>query len=449
MLGYIFNRFTNLIIYCCSQKLYNEYFSIIFISIYGASYIISIIFYLIFEGLVASAIKHKENGNQNKKEFLVICGYLLYYEKIPVNNDKTYNIENLENNKLITNNTNSIKKDNKISNTYTNAININSNNKVASEVDNTCDKICSKLFPCCTKSNKYFCASCKLGFRKCYYNTSKIIFLCECCKCCKCEECCSCCPCCQCCLCCKPLKIKESYEEEENFCYAYKVQRKCSWFCDLLWKDYFIALIICNILVEIQNIGFEKKLNEDVEKIKLYQNIIIIVIYLSFFIILAIIIRNILKKNSDIFLLINIKKIKKIFSFFIFIPLMLSSFYLLFLFLQLILKLSSKFSGKIEKIIELLEKLISFCFIPIYVSSVKFLNFYETELLLVVLDTRGIDILSYSFILSSFYIIYDIIVFIITDIYDCDTKILIWVQFGFSASIFISIFIIAMLVNKK
>ena len=63
--GYIINRFTNLIIYGCSQKLYKEYFFIIFISIYGGSYIISIIFYLIFEGLIASAIKHKENEKQN------------------------------------------------------------------------------------------------------------------------------------------------------------------------------------------------------------------------------------------------------------------------------------------------------------------------------------------------------------------------------------------------
>ena len=182
-----------------------------------------------------------------------------------MNNDKVYDIEGLENDKLIINNTNSIKKDNKISN-ENNAIIITPDNKVPNEVDNICDKICSRFFPCCTKSNKYFCASCKLGFRKCYYNMRKIIFLCECCKCCKCEECCSCCPCCQCCLCCKPLKIKESYEEEENFCYAYKVQRKCSWFCDLLWNNYFIALIIINIFVEIEIIGFEKKLNDYLEK---------------------------------------------------------------------------------------------------------------------------------------------------------------------------------------
>ena len=179
-----------------------------------------------------------------------------------MNNDKVYNIEDLENDKLIINNTNSFKKDNKISN-ENNAIIITPDNKVPNEVDNICDKICSRFFPYCTKSNKYFCASCKLGFRRCYYNMRKIKVICGCCKC---EECCSCCPCCQCCLCCKPLKIKESYEEEEIFCYAYKVQRKCSWFCDLLWNNYFIALIIINIFVEIEIIGFEKKLNEDLEK---------------------------------------------------------------------------------------------------------------------------------------------------------------------------------------
>ena len=85
VIAYILNRTTNLIIHACNQNLYKEYFFIIFISIYLGSYILSIIFYLLLECLVASTIKHMENDKQNKKEFYKICGYLLYYEKNPSN----------------------------------------------------------------------------------------------------------------------------------------------------------------------------------------------------------------------------------------------------------------------------------------------------------------------------------------------------------------------------
>ena len=369
--GYIFNRFTNIIIYSCSQKLYNEYFLIIILSIYGGSYIISIIFYLIFDGLVASSLKHKENGKQNKKQFLTICGYLFYYEKIPLNDNKAYGAQDTENDKLIANNINSIKKNNIITNNENNTVIKIPDNKVANEVDNTCDKICSRFFPCFGKSNKYSCASCKLGFRKCYYNTRKIGLCCEsckcskccecckcckyckcceccecykCCECCKCEECCSCCPYCQCCLCCKPLKLEESYEEEEIFCYAYKVQRKCSWFCDLLWNNYFISLIICNILNEIGIIGFEKKLNEDLEKNKLNENLIKIIIYLLFFILYAILGRCLLEKEFGVKLFS--KNFKKFIGGFIFIPVIffffLFMFYIIVLCIKLILQIISK-----------------------------------------------------------------------------------------------------------
>ena len=233
-------------------------------------------------------------------------------------------------------------------------------------------------------------------------------------------------------------------KKKKFFCYVYKVQRKCSWFCDLLWNNYFITLIIINIFVEIEIIGFEKKLNEDLEKKKLYQNIIIIIIYLLFFIGFAIASRIVLEIKFDKFLPNIIKNNKIIYDddifIFIFYPILLISFinikYLIILFLQVILKkISIIFFGKF---LEYLKSSIDYCFIPMSVSLVKFVNYFETELLLVVLDTSGIDILSNSFVLSSFYIIYDIIVFIITDIYDYYTKILIWVQLGFSAFISIS-----------
>ena len=239
------------------------------------------------------------------------------------------------------------------------------------------------------------------------------------------------------------MQLKESYEKEEIFCYAYKVQRKFSWFCDLLWDNYFISLIICNILVEVEIIGFNKKINEDLEKMKLYQKIIIIIIYLLVFLFIAVLVRFIIKditKNLP-------QNIKRIFGQFIFYPLLLLSLFFFYL-LNMFTRLSSKKnSGTIIKLSEILD---NYCFIPISVSSVKSLNFFETELFFDVLAKRGIDILSNSFVLSSFFIIYDIIVFIITDIYDCNTKVLIWVQLGVSAAYFIVfIIVINIYIRKK
>jgi hypothetical protein len=42
------------------------------------------------------------------------------------------------------------------------------------------------------------------------------------------------------------------YQEKEIFFYGYKVQGKCSGFCDLLLKnDFFLLLIYHNISIEI------------------------------------------------------------------------------------------------------------------------------------------------------------------------------------------------------
>ena len=64
--------------------------------------------------------------------------------------------------------------------------------------------------------------------------------------------------------------LKETYEEEEEtFCYIYQTQRKCSWFCDLFFQNNVISLIIHNISIELEIIGFEKKLNENLESRKI------------------------------------------------------------------------------------------------------------------------------------------------------------------------------------
>ena len=145
----------------------------------------------------------------------------------------------------------------------------------------------------------------------------------NCCQCSKCEE------------CCKPLNLKESYEEE-IFCNAYKVQGKFSWFCDLLWNYLFISLIICNFIDEMAIIGFDKKLNEELVKKKLYQNIIIITIYLIFFMIFALgsyyaiweMIKNKISSFSGSF--------GEIFGVFVVFPSIIAFIYFLYYIIQLI-----------------------------------------------------------------------------------------------------------------
>ena len=94
------------------------------------------------------------------------------------------------------------------------------------------------------------------------------------------------------------------YQEKEIFFYAYKVQGKCSLFCDLLLKsDFFLLLIYHNISIEISIIGFEKKINENLESEKIEINLITLVIFLPFFIVYVFIGSNyffkLIKKKID------------------------------------------------------------------------------------------------------------------------------------------------------
>ena len=254
----------------------------------------------------------KNNENEDKKDQTI--------KPNEINNVVIYNNKN-ENDDLENTRKNKIDKipeeDKKIEN---NAIveknslnkNVNDNFKI-----NYVEIICSIIFPCykdCKKedkNSKYFCASCKLGFRKFYYkslysNYNEFKNFIQCCTCCYCKECCCCCPFCQncCCECCKKINLKENYEEEEIFCYVYQSQRKCSWFCDLFYKNNIISLIIYNILFEIQIIGFEKKLNENLETKTIKENFLELGLYLfffSFFIVLfAVPLFELLRENSII-----------------------------------------------------------------------------------------------------------------------------------------------------
>ena len=85
-------------------------------------------------------------------------------------------------------------------------------------------------------------------------------------------------------------ELKESYEEEEIFAYVYQTQRKCSWFCDIFFQNNIISLIIHNISIELGIIGFEKKLNENLESRIVNENINTIGAYLGCFLVFIFII---------------------------------------------------------------------------------------------------------------------------------------------------------------
>jgi hypothetical protein len=73
------------------------------------------------------------------------------------------------------------------------------------------------------------CFECRLGLKKCF-NKSQEDSICLnfcCCKCC--ESCCG----------FDDPRLSELNQGDEQFCYLYKIQRKFSWFCDLLFKNYF------------------------------------------------------------------------------------------------------------------------------------------------------------------------------------------------------------------
>ena len=295
-------------------------------------------------------------------------------------------------------------------------------------------------FPCynyCKKDNKYCCASCKLGCRKCFYNLNKTEFFLFACECCKCEECCNCCLCCQnCCLCCQKLELKETYEEEEIFCHAYKVQRKCSWFCDLLFRKGIISLIICNILTEIGNIGFQKKLNENLENKSLHKDFLIIGIYLA------------LLFYRSIFGLIRI--LIMVYHFFEYETEKKDedftgiSFSIIISYMDIIVFSGFSIFGKNK-----LKKVTDEYLILIPLSWAKFFNFAVIESLVNILKEEEIDILSSSFIMTCIFFVYDIIVFIITDLIDLKSDIIIIFQFAFGILVFSFYILLIIIIIKK
>ena len=283
------------------------------------------------------------------------------------------------------------------------------------------DICCSILIPGyrnCKKENKFkrfICASCKLGCRK-FYNKSVdynlgIIACCTCCECKKycCEGCRSCC-----CECCENLEeLKESYEEEEIFAYIYQTQRKCSWFCDIVFENNIISLIIHNISIELGIIGFEKKLNENLESRIVNENINTIGAYLGCFLVFIFII---------FFTFIIGYSVKGSFT----IKGKTFTFYFIFLIIFYVCDITLSGLSLFGK--DKIERITDDWLILLPLAYTKYINFLVLGKLVSILDSKSIDILSNSLIMTSVFFVYDIIVFLIADFLDCNSVILIFLQ---------------------
>ena len=446
IIAYIINRGINILIYNAPQRFYEKNFINVFVSIYAGSYIISLLFYFLLNIDITLIKNRGDYYDETQVEYYRILGFLIFFEKKPINNgekEEKNQIINMDNNQnqinknlndlivyqrensnniIIQNNTikNNAEINNNIQNNFEVGKNENVNHgKIKGNRKNRAkfmEICCQEIVPCIkccinneNKNSKYTCASCKLGFRKCYHKSNKTEFetICQiCCCCCKCEECCSCCKICQCCECCKNIELKETYEEEEIFCYVYQVQRKCSWLCDLLFKNNILSLIVHNIFVEIGIIGFEKKLNNNLENTNYYEDVNTIVIYLIFFSVLTLVntrycVDTTKKKNYSYFSLLSA----------------------LFYIINIILSGCSYYGNQTVKYYT------NNILILLPIAYTKFVNFIVMDTLVSILDEKNIDILSNSLILTSIFFIYDIIAFLITEIMDLDSDMLILFQF--------------------
>ena len=82
-------------------------------------------------------------------------------------------------------------------------------------------------------------------------------------------------------------------------------------------------------------------------------------------------------------------------------------------------------------------------------SWAKFFNFMIIESFVNILKEEEIDILSSSFIMTCFFFVYDIIVFIITDLIDLKSDIIIIFQFAFGILVFTFYLFILIIIIKK
>ena len=286
------------------------------------------------------------------------------------------------------------------------------------------------------ENNKVCCRSCRIVFRKCNYLAYEdpITVFCPCFRlhCCAFNDCC----------CDGDSTLAELYQENESLCYCYKVQRKLSWFTDLLFKNDIFALTCIDIILEIMVIGFQRKINEKLYSNTNNQNIIVISIFLSSFIIFSLFNNNQLvlslffsfwncilgsKKRNPIG-----DKILKLIGISI------------WNFLLVIIFSGFSFFGN-KRLKEFTDNYL--IIIPFTLS--KFYYYVLMNNLVVVIDNNNIDLLSNSTVVSIFLTIYNILVAIIIKILDFNVEFLILIQFIFSLAIIIPFIILSLCLLDK
>ena len=298
-------------------------------------------------------------------------------------------------------------------------INNNENNNTDGSI-NSCEKDENELLANLSdsfseKTNKEICCyGCKLGLRKCYYKSKDDSICLDIC-CCECYE--SCCGF-------DNKQLSELNQGNEQFCYIYKIQRKCSWFCDLLFKDNILDFLIEDIFLEIMTIGFSKELSDNLKLRDVRDKFISIVIYLIFFFVLIIlnkifghiecseliqeILPNFCGRMGDFGKQVN--------------NIVILTFSNL-----LIITIFSAFSvfGDGSKLGDFTNNyLIIFPF-----ALTKFYNFILMNCLVNIIDENNIDLLSSSTIISAFLFIYNLFSYFLTDLLDLSVKTLIFFQF--------------------
>ena len=131
MLAYFINKGINIILYHYFLDIYFGNLILFCIIIYGLSYCLSLIFYLLFYYQLVK-IKYLDNQLEKQKKrnnypkIFIICGYLLYYDKRRINDDENdTNIKNkykanIDNNNISNNEISSIQNSEDIKETENN-----------------------------------------------------------------------------------------------------------------------------------------------------------------------------------------------------------------------------------------------------------------------------------------------------------------------------------------
>ena len=180
--------------------------------------------------------------------------------------------------------------------------------------------------------------------------------------------------------------MTEASQVNNCFCYCIKVQNIVSWFCDLLSKNNLFSLITTIIILEMQIIGFEKKLkrhlNEDYKYLFIY-------ILACFF------------PATDK----GIKSPRTLNSYFTGVIM----FTTLFSGFSLFGKASLR--NFTEKYLEL-----------VVIALVKFYNFFIMKRIITSYDDDNVNLMSNSMVISLFLIIYNLISYLFTDIFFSDQK---------------------------